>query len=173
MTMVSKPEEALRAEANEYRHGEPRPLGGYVVLLAIFGTLTGLAGAIAALTGTRLRRMTAYELFLISIGTHKLSRLIAKDAVTSPLRVPFTQYRGPGGPSELIEDVREQGELRHSIGELLTCPFCLSIWVAGGFTIGLEFAPRFTQVVASMLTAVTGADILQLVYAHLQQVAEG
>lgn len=158
----------LRAEADEYRHGEPRPIGGYVALMTVFGAIAGLVGAIAALTGTGIRRITPYELLLISIGTHKLSRLVAKDAVTSPLRVPFTQYRETGAPSEVNEEVRKDSQARHAIGELITCPFCLSVWIAGGFTVGLLFAPRFTRAVASMLTAVTGADVLQLVYARLQ-----
>ena len=43
-----------------------------------------------------------------------------------------------------MEEVRHRDGLRHSIGELITCPFCLDIWIAAGFTIGLVFAPRLT-----------------------------
>jgi hypothetical protein len=32
------------------------------------------------------------ELLLLGIGTHKLSRLIAKDRVTAPARAPLTQF---------------------------------------------------------------------------------
>jgi Protein of unknown function (DUF1360) len=170
--VVSKPTDAVREEADKYRHGEPRPLGGYTALLAIFAILTGVVGAVAALTGTRLRRISPYELFLVAIGTHKLARLVTKDAVTSPLRVPFTRYREAGGPSEVMEEVRVDSQAKHAIGELITCPFCLSVWIAGGFSIGLLFAPAFTRFLASTLTAVTGADFLQLIYAHLQQVAD-
>ena len=79
---------------------------------------------------------------LISIATHKLSRLLAKDSVTSPLRAPFTRYAEPGGAAEVNEEVRDQGSsIRHSIGELVTCPFCLAVWVATGLTGGLVLAP--------------------------------
>jgi hypothetical protein len=163
---------AVEAEADEYRQGAVRPLGGYAIVMALFAGLVGLAGGVAALRGTRQRGITPYELLLMTAGTHKLARLVTKDAITSPLRVPFTRYKEPGGPGELNEEVREQGQLRHAVGELITCPFCLSVWVATGFTVGFLFVPRFTRLVASALTAVTGADYLQLLYAHLQKAAE-
>jgi hypothetical protein len=72
-----------------------------------------------------------------------------------------------------MEEVRHQSGLRHSIGELVSCPFCFDVWVATGFTVGLVFAPRVTRLVATGFTAVTGADFLHLLYAKAQQAAEG
>jgi hypothetical protein len=169
MTKVSA---TVRSEADEYRQGEPRPLGGYAAAMTVFAGLVGAAGAVAALRGTSGRRISPYDLLLMTAGTHKLARLVSKDAITSPLRMPFTRYRESGGPAEVMEDVREQGQFRHAVGELLSCPFCLSVWVATGFSVGFLFAPRFTRVVASALTAVAGSDYLQLIYAYLQQAAE-
>ena len=51
-----------------------------------------------------------------------------------------------------MEEVRHYDGLRHSIGELITCPFCLDVWIAAGFTIGLVFAPRLTRLVAAALS---------------------
>ncbi|TDO58828.1 uncharacterized protein DUF1360 [Kribbella sp. VKM Ac-2571] len=161
----------VRSEAAEYRQGADRPLGGYAVLMTLFGALVGIAGAVAAVRGTNGRRISPYDLLLMTAGTHKLARLVSKDAVTSPLRMPFTRYREPGGPAEVMEDVRSEGSLQHAIGELVTCPFCLAIWVATAFSIGYLFAPRFTRVAASALTATAGSDFLQLLYARLQQSA--
>jgi Protein of unknown function (DUF1360) len=166
--------DTLHAQADEYRQGAPRPLGGYVLVMTIFATVAGLAGLIAAWTGRSLpRRVDPYDLALITAGTHKLSRTISKDAVTSPIRAPFTQYRGTGGPAEVMEDSRNSGAVRHAVGELLSCPFCLDMWIATGFVIGLVFAPRFTRVVAATFTALAGADFLQLIYARAQQAAQG
>jgi hypothetical protein len=169
---MSKLTETMRSEAAEYRQGSDRPLRGYAVLMILFSGLAGAAGAAAALWGTRSRRISPYDLLLMTAATHKLARLITKDAVTSPVRAPFTHYRGEGGPGEVTEEVRKDGQMRHAVGELLTCPFCLSIWVATGFTIGSLFAPRVTRVVTSTFTAVAGADYLQLLYARMQQAAE-
>jgi len=173
--MIKVPESVsgrLRSEAGEYRQGENRPLAGYTLAMTALAGVVGLAGAVAAVRGTSSRRISPYDLLLMTAGTHKLARLITKDAVTSPLRAPFTRYREPGGPGEVMEEVRETGQLRHAIGELVTCPFCLSVWVATGLSIGFLFAPKLTRVAASTLTAVAGADYLQLLYAHLQQAAE-
>ena len=68
-----------------------------------------------------------------------MARLVSKDAITSPLRVPFTTYRESGGPGKVMEDVRQDGQLRHAVGELVSCPLCLSVWVATGFSILSRF----------------------------------
>ena len=162
--------QAAKTEADAYRNGEQRPLGGYVVVMAVFGAILSGATGLAFATGRRLPEgIGPWDLLLIAAGTHKLSRTLTKDAVTSPLRAPFTRYQDTGGPAEVMEEVRHRDGLRHSIGELITCPFCLDVWIAAGFTIGLVFAPRLTKLVAAALTAVTGADFLHLLYAKAQE----
>jgi hypothetical protein len=101
---------------------------------------------------------------LIAAATHKLSRILTKDAVTSPIRAPFTRYREPTGDGEVMEEVRGDHGVRHAAGELLTCPFCLAMWTAGGMTAGLVFAPRLTRYTAATLGAVAASDFLQLAY---------
>ncbi|MDQ4103405.1 MAG: DUF1360 domain-containing protein [Actinomycetota bacterium] len=174
MTPQTEVGNAIRAEAEKYRQDSEQPLGNYVLIMTVFAGVVGLAGLAAALTGRKLPRQIApYDLALITAGTHKLSRTLSKAAVTSPLRAPFTQYRGTGGPAEVMEEVRNDSPLRHTLGELLSCPFCLDMWLTTGFTVGLLFAPRFTRVVATTFSALAGADFLHLIYARLQQAAEG
>ena len=167
---VAQAAEAAEAEADAYRGSEQRPLGGYVVIMALFGALVSGAAGLAFATGRRLPDgVGPWDLVLLAAGTHKLSRTLSKDAVTSPLRAPFTRYQETGGPAEVMEEVRHKGGLRHSIGELITCPFCLDVWIAAGFTIGLVFAPRLTRLIAATLSAVAGADFLHLLYAKAQE----
>ncbi|GAB3026562.1 DUF1360 domain-containing protein [Mycobacterium bourgelatii] len=169
-------EVAARAqqEADEYRGDNPRPLGGYLVVMGAYGALLALAAVLAAVTGRRLPEgWRIQDLFTVTAGAHKLSRTLSKGAVTSPLRAPFTRYSGTGGPAEVMEESRETSDLRHSVGELLTCPFCLDVWVTTAFVIGLVFVPRFTRLVAGGFTALTGADFLHLAYAKAQQAVEG
>lgn len=174
MTQQTGVGDAVHAEAQEYRPGAERPLGGYVLVMTMFAAVVGLAGLATALTERGLpRRIAPYDLALIATGTHKLSRMISKHAVTSPLRAPFTRYRGTGGPAEVMEEARDGSGLRHAVGELVSCPFCLDMWVGTGLTIGLLFLPRFTRFVAATFTALTGADFLHLIYARAQQVAQG
>lgn len=169
---MTKVTESVRSEADEYRQGEDRPLGGYVVLMTLLGGLVGVVGAVAAVRGPRNRRISPYDLLLMTAATHKLARLASKDAITSPLRMPFTRYRETGGPAEVMEEAREDGSMPHAVGELVSCPFCLAVWIATGFSVGFLFAPQFTRVAASALTAIAGSDYLQLLYANLQQSAE-
>lgn len=163
-----------RQEADAYSGDESRPLGGYVAVLVMYSTLVAVTAVLAALTGRTLPdRWRVIDLLTITAGTHKLSRTLTKSAVTSPLRAPFTRYAGTGGPAELHEETRADSGLRHSLGELLTCPFCLDVWVTTAFVIGLVFAPRLTRLVSGSFTALAGADFLQLAYAWAQQAAEG
>lgn len=166
--------DGARQEADAYRGDNARPLGGYLAVMAVYGAVVVVAVLAALVSGRRLpARWRVQDLLLLTLGTHKLSRTLTKDAVTSPLRAPFTHYKGTGRPAEVQEEVREQSQLRHSLGELLTCPFCLDMWVATGFAIGLVFAPRFTRLIAGVFSALAGADFLQLAYAMAQQKAEG
>jgi len=165
--------ETAREETDTYRQGEDRPLGSYVVVMALFASFVAGAAGLAAATGRRLPSgIGPYDVFLMTLGTHKLSRTLSKGTVTSPLRAPFTRYSGTGGPAEVMEEVRSTSSLRHSIGELITCPFCLDMWIATGFAIGLVFAPRVTRMVAATFAALTGADFLHLAYASAQQAVE-
>jgi hypothetical protein len=161
--------ERLRGLTEGYAPGQDRPLRGYLVTLGgylgVCGTLVGLA----RLTGRRPpERPTTQDVVLMSVATHKMSRLLAKDSVTSPLRAPFARYEGTTGDAELGEQVRGTG-VAHAVGELVTCPFCLAVWVATGMSAGLVFAPRLTRMVAATFTAVAVSDMLQLSYAALQQ----
>jgi hypothetical protein len=163
-----------RREADAYSGENSQPLSGYVTVLIVYSALVALTAVLAAVTGRTLPdRWRVIDLLTVTAGTHKLSRTLTKDAVTSPLRVPFTRYAGTGGPAEVHEETRSDSDLRHSLGELLTCPFCLDVWVATAFVIGLIFAPRFTRLIAGSFTALAGADFLQLAYAWAQQAAEG
>lgn len=156
-------------QAQAYRQGEQRPLAGYVLVMAVFGALVAGAVGLAKASGRRLPNVGPFDLVLLALGTHKLSRIISKDAVTSPLRAPFTEYKEPGGPAEVLEEARKTSQIRHAIGELITCPLCLDMWIATGFALGMVFAPRFTRLVAFTFAAVTGADFLQFAYAAAQE----
>jgi hypothetical protein len=143
---------------------QPRPLGGYGALMAAFLGLSGGFGAWLWRSGGELpERPAASDVALVTVATHKASRLLAKDRVASTVRAPFTRFQDDVGAGEVSEAARGRG-LRRAIGELLVCPYCLSVWIAAAFTAGLIAAPRPTRWVASVLATVFGADLLQIVY---------
>jgi hypothetical protein len=170
MTDVRTATERLRSPLDGYApEHEHRPLGGYSVLSAIFGAsfVGGLAAAHRA--GRPLPAdLSVKDIVLTGIATHKLSRLITKDKVTSSVRAPFTRYEQATGHGEIAEQPRGEG-LRLALGELLTCPYCLAQWVAGAFTVGHVAAPRLTRLLASMWTAHALADAAQLAYSAAEK----
>jgi hypothetical protein len=156
-------------EKEEYEAGSDRPLGSFLTIMGVYLAGVGALGAVLRRRGQVLpERVSATDLALLTVATHKLSRLLAKDPVTSPLRAPFTRFAGTSGPAELSEKVRGTG-LRRGVGALVTCPFCLAVWVATAFGFSLVLAPRATRFAASILTAVAGADVLHFAYAALEQ----
>ena len=105
---------------------------------------------------------------LMTIATFRLSRRIAKDPVTAPLRAPFTVFQGASGEAEIAEEVREHGGVKHAVGELVTCPFCLAQWVATALVFSYAAAPRAARLAALTMTMVAGSDVLQFVYDAIQ-----
>jgi hypothetical protein len=142
---------------------ERPPLGSYAAMSTAF-----LAGCIAFYVDARREDrlpegISTRDLVLIGAATHKLSRLIAKDKVTSFLRAPFKRYEGKGGPAEVSEKTRGDG-FQGAVGELLGCPYCLGLWISSAMTAGIVVAPRETRLATSVLSALTLADFLQLAY---------
>ncbi|MGH9019214.1 MAG: DUF1360 domain-containing protein [Acidimicrobiales bacterium] len=130
-----------------------------------------LAGSLAVGLRRRrrdVRRLTALDLLLLGLATEHISRLITKDAVTAPLRAPFTEFEGPAGEGEVNEEAVGRG-VRRAVGELVTCPFCVAQWVATGLIAGELIAPELTTAAVSVCAAARASDYLQLVYGILRQ----
>ncbi len=143
---------------------ERPPFAAYATFaIAFHGAMAG-AVAVAKRSGRDLpEHVHAGDVALIGAASFRLSRLISKQKVTSFVRAPFTELEGKGGPAELEEHPRGSG-LRRAVGELLVCPYCLGLWASGAFHAGLLFAPRATRFSASVLTAMTISDFLQIAY---------
>ena len=165
----ANPVELFRREKEVYRHGEDRPLAGYVGLLATYATLTVSSLAVLKRRQRLGHRVGAADLALLAVTTFRVSRLVTKDSVTAVVRAPFTEYREPAGEGEVNEDVRGGTGWRHAVGELLTCPFCLGQWVATAATTSMYLAPDATRFAATVCAAGTASDVLQLAYSKTKE----
>jgi hypothetical protein len=148
---------------------ERPPLAAYATFAAVFHG--AMAGAVAAAkrSGRDLPdRVDTRDVALIGTASYQLSRLISKKKVTAFVRAPFTELEGKGGPAELEERPRGSGA-RRALGELLVCPYCLGLWASGAFHAGLLFAPRATRFSASVLTAMSISDFLQIAYKSAEE----
>jgi len=161
-----------QGDAYSLRADDERPLGGYLRTMTVYVGLTGTAALVSRHRGVRLpESVPTTDLALLGVATYRLSRLISKDAITSPLRARWTRVVERCGPGEVAEEPRRSGT-GHAVGELLTCPFCLSPWVATLLMGGIVVAPKITHNVMTVFSAVTVADGLQFAYSALEKTAD-
>jgi len=151
-----------------YSPREPSHVASYL------GALGAFAAGVAALTvGGKLSgrslpdRFDPVDLAIGGVATYKFARLISKDAVTTPIRMPFTTFKENAGSAEVNEEPR-QGHPTHTIGELLTCPFCLAPWISTGYVAGLALSPRLARTWAAVFSLVGTSDMLQQVYGRVR-----
>lgn len=169
MSTVNRVRAAGQRIAAEYENGqEERPIGGYLRAMATYGTLVAGLTAAGRARGVRLpERVPLNDIALLGVATFRGSRILTKSAVTSPLRAPFTEFAGAGGPGEVKEEVTADGHL-HAVGELLTCPFCLGQWIGTVMVAAYLADPRRTRWVAATLATAAASDALQLLYTRLE-----
>lgn len=144
-------------------------LPGYAGSLVAFAAATTALGVLGRRRGRSLpARYDVQDLVVGGIAAHKFSRLVAKGSVTAPVRAPFTEFDEPAGASEHHEHARGKHGVRHTVGELLTCPFCVGQWVSTGYVVGLALAPRATRTWAAVFAVSGLSDTLQHAYARLR-----
>ena len=146
-------------------------LATYGALVATYGALVTSAVVALSRRGKLPERLSWSDIALSAAASNVVSRRIAKDKVTRPVRAPFTEVEEAGAPGELNERVRAERGPRKAIGDLLACPFCLSQWVATGFVLGMVVAPKPTRLVASVFAVAGASDQLQYLRGALERQA--
>ncbi|WP_309029850.1 DUF1360 domain-containing protein [Streptomyces alfalfae] len=168
-TRGERAKRVLRRLSKAYSPGERRHLGGHAGAVAAFGVYTAAWGVAVGLRGAKLpERPEPWDIVCAAAATFRLSRLLSKGSVTSPMRAPFTRYESATGPAEVSESPRG-GHVRSTVGELVTCPFCLSVWLTTTITGARLLWPGPTRAVTGGLTALAAADAMQLGYDCLVQ----
>jgi hypothetical protein len=143
----------------------------YEQLLAVYAGLVGAGAWALRRSGRPLSVPPPAETAVMGVAVFKLSRLITKERVTQPLREPFVESVERGAGSELNARPARQG-LRGAVGELLTCPFCISVWLSTALVLLYAVAPRATRLVASAATVSAVADFSQYGFARARSGAE-
>lgn len=142
-----------------------RRLGAYAATLSTYGASVAAMALLGAQKGRRAPDLRPFDLLVHGLATFKVARALTKDAITSPLRAPLTQFEGRAEtPGELVETPRYPTGVRRVLGELATCPFCVAQWVGTGFAAGMVLAPRGTRLTMETLAAITVSDFVQFAY---------
>jgi hypothetical protein len=146
--------------ASNGRDEVDRPLAAYAALMGLYTLAFVGPLAVAAKRDALPKRPPLRDLALLGLGTFKLSRVLASDAVTGFIRAPFVRYEGMEGVTSPKESPRGTG-LRRAVGQLLLCPVCIGFWVASAMTAGLVVAPRTTRFASGALAVAAVSDFLQ------------
>jgi Protein of unknown function (DUF1360) len=135
---------------------DPKPLKSYAVMVGVFNVALG-AGLLVSRDLPKRSSLT--DVLLLGVATHKYSRLLTKDRVTSVMRAPFVRYLRDAGPGEVEEEARGGG-VQHAVGELLVCPYCAGLWIATALGFGMAWQPGRTRFVLNVGTALAISDFL-------------
>lgn len=130
------------------------PLPEYAALTAVFTVVLG--GFLLVARGRLPERVGWSDVARIGLASYKVGRLVAKDRVARFVRAPVTRDPQASEPEP-------QGWPR-ALGELVTCPYCVGVWIAAGFSYGLVLFPRETRFVTALFGAQAIADFLNAGY---------
>jgi len=139
---------------------DERPLPQYATLAGVYGA--ALAGFLVLARNRLPQRIGFGDIARVGLASYKLGRLIAKDEVTAFVRAPVTESDESGE-----EEPKGEG-VQRMLGELVTCPYCIGVWVAAGLTYGLVLWPRQTRVVTTIFGAQAVADFLNAGFVRLR-----
>ncbi|HXV34126.1 MAG TPA: DUF1360 domain-containing protein [Gaiellaceae bacterium] len=123
----------------------------YAALSALFWA--GLLTAACARRRELAEPTSAGDVLALGLAAAKIGGVVAEDRVTVFLRRPFAD-----GPAA----VQPAGEgARRAVGELLTCPHCVSLWAAGLLAVAQLARPREARLVARVFAAFAIADAVR------------
>jgi hypothetical protein len=140
---------------------DQRPLPEYATVTTVFAAALG--GFLVVARSRLPERVGFGDLVRVGLASYKLGRLVAKDEVTAFIRAPVTVGEASGE-----EEPKPEGFAR-VLGELVTCPYCVGLWIAAGFSGALVLFPRETRFVTTIFGAQAVADFLNAAFARARQ----
>ncbi len=112
----------------------------YAMLMGAFAALLLLAGRSSR--GEPEGPGGFFDLACLGLASHDLARIVAHDRIAVFLRAPFAS-------GEAAQYPRGRG-MQRAVGELLTCPHCLSLWIAAALSTGFVHLPRRARFVVAV-----------------------
>lgn len=142
------------------------PKGGYAVIMAIFLTAFGaVAASLRRNPATLASTPPARDIALLGIATFRLSRLLTADRVTSVLRAPVVEEGvGEAQLEGVVQKPKQEGGMVQAVGELLTCPWCVSVWAAAFNVYLMTLFPRLGRLFLLILSSSGISELLDPVF---------
>jgi hypothetical protein len=90
-----------------------------------------------------MNEFSALQIAILGLATYRTTRLFTRDTILNPIRNWFWKKCPPE---------------KSFFGYLLTCEWCMSVWVGSGFVLSAIIIPVETYIVAtiSALSAIAG-----------------
>jgi hypothetical protein len=116
--------------------------------------------------------MTTYHALLVlalGLTCYRLTRLVVRDELTRPIRERFLEPALHDGETRWVPDgsggtmpeypSHRQAAVRE-VAFLVSCPWCLSVWIACGLYVSWYAWPDFTRSLASIGAVAALAGLL-------------
>jgi hypothetical protein len=112
--------------------------------------------------------ITWLSLLLLSLAAFRLTRLIVYDKITGFIRAPFLEREEnvlADGTVEEIVSYKGTG-LRRWIGELLSCHWCVGVWVSIFLFFGFTYFPIIFMPLTIILAIAAFAAIIEVIVSY-------
>lgn len=108
------------------------------------------------------RSVDLLDLFLLGLATARLADIISTDQIMQWLREPFVRMEAEevAGREVATRTGRGRG-LRKVIGDLLSCPWCVAVWVAAGLTYAYFIWPGAVWLLILLLAIAEIGSLVQ------------
>ena len=137
---------------------EERPLKGYATLTTTFWTVFLVFVVVAR--GRIPERFPLGDFLRIALSSYKMSRVVAKDEVTTFIRAPVTEDAQAQQP-------KKEG-MAAALGELVTCPYCLGLWFTSSLAYAHVLFPRQARFATTIFGSYAVTDFLHAGFLRLR-----
>ena len=93
-------------------------------------------------------------------AVYRLAILVTKDEIAAPVREWFRRRLPASWPSADMPLLSAKGKRRVAAFTLITCPWCISIWIGAAAVALTHYAPAVWQYAAVALTCSAVAGFL-------------
>ncbi|HOK55229.1 MAG TPA: DUF1360 domain-containing protein [Armatimonadota bacterium] len=116
----------------------------YLILIdAVFILLYIFVAGLLYYLGVLPRTIRVLDLILLGLASARLTDIISTDEVMKWLREPFIQMEHEKVAGREVEVRMGRGRgFRRVFGELLSCPWCVGVWVAAGLSYAYFLFPQ-------------------------------
>lgn len=137
----------------------------YFILLDIIfiGLYVGVMGVLYHL-GRIPRNISVFDFILLGLAAARLTDIISTDEIMKWLREPFVKMEQTEIAGREVETRVGRGRgLKKVFGDLLSCPWCVGVWIAAGLTYAYFLVPVFAWLFILVMAIAEIASLLQTI----------